>query len=216
MGTGIDQTTLSKLVEKNLSSIKDLPSPQSTSTKAFGGETRQGLETGPQTVFIGFGVSGAPSAELSALASYLSPKPAVKWSQGTSPISPVPEGASVQTVYLPYSDASLFGVLIQGETTGNVSEAARTVAKALKGISSVKSEEVKKSVAKAKFAAASAVEDSYGFVTSFGPKVRIQHGSYFLVLLSPDANIRYLLAPLWRWRTLLKRMTKSRSPPSQR
>ena len=89
-----------------------------------------------------------------------------------------------QTVLLPYSDATLFGLLVQGENAASVKEAAATAVKTLKTTAesgSIKPEEIKKAVAKAKFAAASATESREGFVSTFGPKVnylysdRLQH-----------------------------------------
>lgn len=176
LGSGISQEALSKLVQKHLGgSSASGTGPTSSPSKYFGGETRQVLHSGPETVFIGYGVTGAPSAELAVLAAHLSTTPSVKWSQGLSPlVSAIPSGTSVQTVLLPYSDATLFGLLIQGESTAGVKEAAATAVKALKASAesgSVKPEEVKKAVAKAKFAAASATESREGFISTFGPKV---------------------------------------------
>lgn len=178
LGTGIEQSVLTKLVEANLSAaaLKDGAAPTSASSKYFGGETRYAAHEGSQTVFIGFGSKVASAAELAALSAHLSPAPSLKWSQGTSPLSSVlPAGTSVQTVLLPYSDAALFGLLVQGTSAEGVKEAATLAVKALKDASAssgVKAEDLKKAVAKAKFAAASIVEDREGFVSTFGPQVR--------------------------------------------
>ena len=70
------------------------------------------------------------------LAGYLSPQPSVKWSQGTSPLSSaLPVGTIAQTVYLPYSDASLFGILVQAPSADGVKEGVKASVKALKDAS---------------------------------------------------------------------------------
>lgn len=173
VGTGISQDKLAKLVEKHFASSAGAASPSSTATKYHGGETRQGLHADLQTAFIGFGTSGVPSPELAVLASYLSPKPSVKWTQGTSPLSSaLPVGTTAQAVFLPYSDASLFGVLVQAPSVDGVKEGVKASVKALKDASnSINPEGLQKAIAKAKFSAASIAENRDGLIASVAPKV---------------------------------------------
>ena len=173
VGTGIDASTLEKLLEKSLgSSFASASATSSTPSTYFGGETRVDSHDGPQTVFIGFGTTGAPSAELAVLAAHLDPTPSVKWSQGTSPIAAkLPAGASVRSVLLPYSDASLFGLLVQGETSADVKAAGQAAVQALKASGSLSGDDLKKAVAKAKFAAASSFDAREGLLAALGPKV---------------------------------------------
>lgn len=171
LGTGIDQAVLSKLVEKAFASASAGPAPTSSASTYFGGETRVESHGGPQTVFIGYGVAGPSDPAIAALSAYLSPEPSLKWSKGLSPLAGIPEGTSIQSVYLPYSDATLFGLLVQGTTAAGVKEAGKLAVQALKAAGSAKAEDVKKAVAKAKFAAASAVDGREGIVNVFGPKV---------------------------------------------
>ena len=174
VGTGISQDTLASLVEKSLGSLSSGSSVSTPATKVRGGETRQDLHDAPQTVFLGFGSAGAPSAELSVLSSYLSTTPSVKWTKGTSPLSAViPAGTTATPVLLPYSDASLFGLLFQGETTEGVKDAVVASVKVLKdAAATIKPEDLKKAIAKAKFTAANSAESRDSFVSTFGPKVR--------------------------------------------
>lgn len=171
LGTGIDQVVLSKLVEKAFASASSAPAPSNSASTYFGGETRLEAHGGPQTVFIGYGVTGPSDPAIAALSAYLSPEPSLKWSKGLSPLAQLPEGTSIQSVYLPYSDATLFGLLVQGTTTAGVKEAGKLAVQALKAANSVKAEDLKKAVAKAKFAAASAIDGREGIVNVLGPKV---------------------------------------------
>jgi len=176
LGTGIEQSVLAQLVEKSLASASATSTTASSPTSTYyGGENRVASHGGPQTVFIGFGTAGAPSADLATLAAHLSPQPSVKWSKGLSPIaSAIPEGTLVQSVYLPYSDATLVGLLVQGQSVGGVKEAGKVVVQALKSAAAaggVTAEELKKAVAKAKFAAANVLDNREGLVSVLGAKV---------------------------------------------
>lgn len=158
-GTGISQESLSKLVEKHLASAPNANVTDAPTTKYYGSETRvpfpeQG-QRGPHTIFIGYGLPSQPTVELSILHQHLSTTPSLKWSKSSSPLaSGLPSGTSAQSVLFQYSDASLFGILVQGETPSSVTEASKAVSQILKGIS-LKDEDVKRATAKARFAAAS-------------------------------------------------------------
>jgi len=171
LGTGIDQAVLTKLVDKTLGSAQSAPETPSSPSTYFGGETRvESSHGGPQTVFVGYNVAGPSNPSIAVLSAYLSPA-SLKWSNGLSPLSELPLGTSVQSVYLPYSDAALFGLLVQGTTTKGVKDAGKLVAKALKEAAAVKSGDLKKALAKAKFAAASSVDNRDGIINVLGPKV---------------------------------------------
>lgn len=190
LGTGIEQSVLAQLVEKSLASAPATSTAASSPTSTYhGGENRVASHGGLQTVFIGFGAVGEPSAELATLAAHLSPQPSIKWSKGISPItSAIPEGTSVQSLYLPYSDATLVGFLVQGQTAAGVKEAAKAAVEALKSAAATKGvsdEELKKAVAKAKFAAANAFDSREGLVSMLGTKV----------LAGSDASVATSLAP---------------------
>lgn len=188
LGTGIDQKTLSGLIENAFKDAVPGSSFSTPASKYFGGETRVESSSGPQTVFVGYGTTGAPSAELAALAAYLSPSPSVKWSKG---LSPLPEGASAQIVYLPYSDATLFGFLIQSSSAAAAKEASKSVVTTMKAAAkSIKAEELRSAVAKAKFSAANAMESRDGLVNALGSGVR-------LTCVSSSSLYSFLAAPFW-------------------
>lgn len=204
LGTGIAPDVLAKLLEKSLGAgaLSTAAAPKSTPSAYFGGETRIEAHGAPETVFVGFGTSGTPTAELAVLAAHLDPTPSVKWSQGLSPISAgIPVGTSVQTVLLPYSDAALFGLLIQGESTEGVKAAGKAVVAALKSAGELKGDELKKAVVKAKFAAASASEGRDGLLSSLGASVslifsppRFPVSKYAQTLLGSESSLDAKLA----------------------
>ncbi|KAH7333643.1 LuxS/MPP-like metallohydrolase [Rhizoctonia solani] len=161
IGTGIDASKLSQLVSKHLAGLPSAGAgTKGSSSQYFGGETRVGSHGG-NAVFIGFGAPAA-SPELAVLQAHLDATPAVKWTTGTSPLA----GTGAVPVYIPYSDAALFGVLVTGK---NVAEDAKTAAAALK--KGLTKEDATKAVAKAKFKVASAVEGREGLVTAVAPQV---------------------------------------------
>jgi ubiquinol-cytochrome c reductase core subunit 2 len=179
-GTGIDSGLLSKLVSHSFSALPSSSTAAPAPTKYFGGESRVaagGHGPHPQTIFIGYGTTAPNLQELAALKAYLSPHPHLKWANGSA--NPLFEGlpahARIEPVLLPYSDAALFGVLVQAPTIKEVHDAGKITAKVLKGAAgSVKAEELKKAVCKAKFEAASALERREGLVGAATAQVR--HG----------------------------------------
>ena len=179
VGTGVDSGLLSKLAGHSFApllstSAAAAPAP----TKYFGGESRVaagGHSLHPQTVFIGYGTTAPNLQELAAVKAFLSLHPHLKWAHGSA--SPLFEGllahARVEPVLLPYIDAALFGVLVQAPTIKEVHDAGKIAVKVFKGAAgSVKAEDLKKAVSKAKFEAASALERREGLVGNAITQVR--------------------------------------------
>jgi ubiquinol-cytochrome c reductase core subunit 2 len=164
VGTGIDPARLAELVDKALAEAS-LPtsSPLSPApSKYFGGSTRIDSHEGPETVFFGFGTT-TPSAVLSVLSAHIAPTQSLKYP--TVPRS----STTVTPVHLPYSDAALTGVLVQGPDAKSVKEAAKAVVDKLKKPLTV--EELKIAVARAKFSAAATVEGREGLIDAIGSKI---------------------------------------------
>ena len=172
IGTGIDSARLAELVDKALAETPLPSGSSSTSTpsKYFGGATRIDSHSGPhQTVFVGFGTT-TPSSALAVLANHLAPSPALKW-----PSAP-PSSTTLTPVYLPYSDAVLTGVLVQGPDTSSVKDAAKTLVDRLK--KPLTAEELKSAVARTKFDAAASIEKRESLILTIGQKVGV-HQMYF-------------------------------------
>ena len=95
------------------------------------------------------------------LAAHLDPTPSVKWSKGASPLAAqLPAGASVRSVLLPYSDASLFGLLVQTGSVADVKVITQAAVAALKGAG----EALQRPVTKARFVATAAYDAQGGLV----------------------------------------------------
>ncbi|KAG8690457.1 ubiquinol-cytochrome c reductase core subunit 1 [Ceratobasidium sp. 395] len=169
IGTGVDSAKLSQLVEKHLASLPSGAGAPSSggSSQYFGGETRADVHGAGQAVFVGFGAPGA-APELAALHAHLDTTPALKWTAGSSPLA----GTGAVPVYVPYSDAALFGVLVRAGTAAEASEGAKAAVAALKKVASgFGADEAKRAVAKAKFVAAALLEGREGLVAAVAPQV---------------------------------------------
>ncbi|KAG8782021.1 ubiquinol-cytochrome c reductase core subunit 1 [Ceratobasidium sp. 428] len=169
IGTGVDSAKLSQLVEKHLASLPSGAGAPSSggSSRYFGGETRADVHGAGQAVFIGFGAPGA-APELAALHAHLDTTPALKRTAGSSLLA----GTGAVPVYVPYSDAALFGVLVRAGTAAEASEGAKAAVAALKkAASGFGADEAKRAVAKAKFVAAASLEGREGLVAAVAPQV---------------------------------------------
>ena len=207
VGTGIDSARLAELVDKALVGAT-LPTGSlvtGTPSKYFGGSTRIKLHEGPQTVFIGFGTT-TPSPVLSVLGAHVAPTQSLKW-----PSAPRPP-ATVTSVHLPYSDAVLTGILVQGPNSKSVTEAAKAVVEKLK--KPLSAEEHKIAVSRAKFTAASAIESRDGLVEAIGGKVSYSEVTLCYQIDSLAARFFRTLMP--RLRAHWLRWTRSMRPPSRR
>lgn len=179
LGTGISTESLAKLLESSYSSHKKTTTTTEThttpATAYHGGATRI-ASSGQQALFIGFGSTASTSIPaLHALNAHLNPTPSLKWCSSTSPLaSSIPSTISAQSILLPYSDASLIGVMLAGTDASALKEAAKAVVQAFKDVAQGKgvgNEELGRATARAKFQLAAALEGREGFVGAFGPKV---------------------------------------------
>jgi len=181
LGTGISTETLAKLFEDAISAHKTPTTPVPTAPAApattyHGGAARLASAHGPQAIFIGFGSTASASVPaLHALAAHLNPAPALKWASSAAPVaSGIPAGVHARSVLLPYSDATLIGVALEGTDGAALGKAAKAVVGAFKDAAAggkVGKEELARAVARAKFQLAASVEAREGYVGTFGPKV---------------------------------------------
>jgi ubiquinol-cytochrome c reductase core subunit 2 len=180
LGTGISTESLAKLFESAVSARKAPATPVPTTPAApattyHGGAARVASAHGPQAIFVGFGSTASASVPtLHALAAHLNPAPALKWASSAAPLaSAIPAGVRAHSVLLPYSDATLVGVVLEGKDGAALKEGARAVVGAFKDAAAGKvgKEELARAVARAKFQLAASTEAREGYVGAFGPKV---------------------------------------------
>ncbi|KZV63419.1 LuxS/MPP-like metallohydrolase [Peniophora sp. CONT] len=176
LATGISQDALLAALDKSLASLGKNKgafsgagaSASPAKSAYYGGSTRVSGH-GPSAVFVGFGsTDAAATPALHALAAHLNPVPAVKWSAGLGPVaSAIAPGVTVRAATLPYSDAALFGLIIEGEA-GKLAGAAKAAVEGLKAAAGgVSKEDATRAVAKARFQLASALESTDGAIASY-------------------------------------------------
>ncbi|KAJ9094091.1 hypothetical protein QFC21_006192 [Naganishia friedmannii] len=181
IGTGISTEALEKAVAKAFggASAAGGSSSSGPATQYFGGEQRLPLDLhaaeGQPTMLIAFGsTDAAATPALAVLKNVLGGESDLKWVPGTSPLAlaaaKVP-GGKAKAFVLPYSDASLFGVLVSAPTSEGVKAIAGDAVAAIKALGQVNEEALKKAVAKTKFEVASVVENKEGLIALTGPQV---------------------------------------------
>jgi len=165
------------------------PTLSSGSSEYFGGESRVPLDiasdaTASPTMVIAYGSAGTPSPDMKVLPYIIGGDSSVKWLPGTSDLSikaaSIP-GAKAQSFVLPYSDASLFGVVLTAPTSEALRELANIVVDDVTNVQNGKigKDAVKRAVAKAKFAEATRLEYADTMLASAGPAVSvISHQDY--------------------------------------
>lgn len=187
VGSGIDESHLSKLVGKHFANVRSNKGPiQAGSKQYFGGDARvsfvphEGAE-GPHAhfghyfvAFEGAGVDASP--ELSVLRSHLGGESSVKWTTGLSPLAQLKDkvaGAEATAFNLAFTDSGLFGAYITAPHA-KLLDAAKEVAKVLKDASSsISAEDLTKAKAKARFEAAAAIENRAGIHAAVGGQVSL-------------------------------------------
>ncbi|BEJ16340.1 hypothetical protein CspHIS471_0509450 [Cutaneotrichosporon sp. HIS471] len=151
---------------------------QTAKSQYHGGEARIALDThanptAQPTLVISYGQAGTTSPEVAVIPHLLGGQSALKWSPGSTPLSKAAEkvaGATVRSFVTSYSDASLLNIVIQAPTNEGVRAVAQDVAAAIKAASSgVKEDDLKRAIAKAKFADATTLEHYASLVDAAAP-----------------------------------------------
>ena len=107
-----------------------------------------------QTISIGYGTTAPNLQELAALKAFLSLHPQLKWAycNTSSPFKGLPAPARIEPVLLLYTNAVLFGLLVQAPTTEEVHVREKSQS------TCSKAEEPNKAVSKAILESPSALE----------------------------------------------------------
>lgn len=190
LGSGVESGRLQSLVSEFFTSSAASSSLSTSSSSYFGGETRLAGHGSLDTFLLAFKGASYNEVDLTVLRFLLGGESSIKWSAGASPLAKLASGsASAKAFNLAYSDAGLFGILVQapsGEVSGIATSAVAELKKAAKGVDA---EALKQAVAKAKFAAASGLESRVGSLEIVGAQVSWLSDGACRVLLT------FLIAP---------------------
>lgn len=181
IGQGISTEALASAVNSAFGTGSAGASSVSSPASAYyGGEARIPFDahhnpSAQPTLVLAYGASGAVSTELRVLPHLLGGQSAIKWSPGLSPLAQAAakvQGASVRSFISPYSDASLFTIVIQAPTDAGVRTVAQEVAAAVKAAGSgVKDDELKRAIAKANFAEANRFDTASDIALHLAPSL---------------------------------------------
>lgn len=176
VSTGVDAGLLKSLVSDFFVAPSSSSSPLTSSASTyFGGEVRVpavGHGSAVDHFLIAFKGADSHDVEYSVLRHLLGGEAAVKWSTGTSPLSKLGKGrSSAKAFNLGYSDAGLFGIFVTAPTAEVQGLATQAIAELKRVAAGANAEEVKQAVAKAKFAAATALESRVGRLELVGGQV---------------------------------------------
>ncbi|KAI0263282.1 peptidase family M16-domain-containing protein [Gloeopeniophorella convolvens] len=148
-------SSVARLASHKAAATPARASPSASATSYHGGSTRLPSGQDTQAIFVGYGTTDPASVPaLHALAAHLDPTPSLN-------------------VVLPYSDATLVGVLLEGSDAAALKTAAQAAVNTFKDAAAGKvgKEELARAVARARFQLAAGVEGREGYVAAFGPKV---------------------------------------------
>jgi ubiquinol-cytochrome c reductase core subunit 2 len=179
VGQGISTDALAAAVNSAFAGAAGAAgSLQTAKSQYYGGEARIPLDThanpsAQPTLVISYGQAGAASPEVAVIPHLLGGQSALKWAPGSTPLSKAADkvaGATVRSFVTQYSDASLLNIVVQAPTNQGVRAVAQDVAAAIKAASSgVQEDELKRAVAKAKFADATTLEHYASLVDAAAP-----------------------------------------------
>lgn len=166
VATGVDASELDSLIAKHFGDVPSGSAAQSPKSKYFGGETRVPFRSNIGHFVIGFpGAAASPHspAEFTVLASLLGGMSSIKWSTGNSILGQAASklGTSTKAIanHGAYTDAGLFTIYVMGPSS-SIKDTAKAALDALKSISQgVKSEDLKRAIAQAKFNTYAAAEE---------------------------------------------------------
>ncbi|KAF8242288.1 LuxS/MPP-like metallohydrolase [Wilcoxina mikolae CBS 423.85] len=175
VASGAAQAELEKWTSEFFADVKAGTGVTSGQTKYFGGENRTYSAAGNALVIAFPGSQGGPAfkAEYKVLAYLLGGEGSTKWNAGTSAISQaIGQITDVKAVarHAAYSDAGLLTITITGPQS-SLTPASQEVVKAINSLTSVKPEDVKKAIAKAKFDVLAAAEDRSAALELVGQSV---------------------------------------------
>lgn len=175
VGSGVPHAELNKYTTEFFA---DVPAGETLKTHAptyYGGESRAWSKAGNSVVIAFPGSAGGPAfkAELSILSYILGGQSTIKWSSGNSLLGKVVEkypGVTAVSKNITYSDTGLFYVAVEGPAPSLV-KALPDVVNAIKGVSSITAEDLKRAIQNAKFDFYTAAEENALSLESIGQSI---------------------------------------------
>ncbi|BGP23162.1 ubiquinol-cytochrome c reductase core subunit 1 [Rhodotorula toruloides] len=174
-GQNIDAGKLASLVSdffaSGASSSSSISTPQS---QYYGGEVRIPAvgHSSTDELLIAFKGAARTEVDYAVLAVLLGGQASVKWGAGASPLAKLASStSSAQAFNLGYSDAGLFGISVSAKTNDVADVATKALAELKNVAKGVSDDLVKQAVAKAKFAAAAALETREGKTLVLGEQL---------------------------------------------
>lgn len=171
LASNVDSATLKGLVAKHFN-VSGGSALSASASNYYGGEARV-MHHGDNVLSVAFKAGSLADPSSVVLQHLLGGEPSVKWSQGTSGLSANAPGA--QAFYYGYSDAGLIGFTVRaGHDASKITSTAQKAAAEFKRIASgdIKEDELKRAIAKAKFAAATSLDHRLGSLEVSGAQVR--------------------------------------------
>lgn len=173
-GSNIDAGKLSSLVGEFFTASGAAGSLESQASKYYGGEVRVPATAHAELdqLLVAFKGAARSEVEYAVLALLLGGEASVKWGQGATPLAKLHTATSSAKAFnAAYSDAGLFGISVQAKSADVADVASKAVAALKQAAQGVSDEALKQAVAKAKFAAAAALETKAGQVAFVGEQV---------------------------------------------
>ncbi|GAA6052687.1 hypothetical protein JCM3770_007174 [Rhodotorula araucariae] len=173
-GSNIEAGKLSALVGEFFGSSAAAGSIETPASQYYGGEVRipATAHAALDQLLIAFKGAARTEVEYAVLALLLGGEAAVKWGQGSTPLAKLTTASSSAKAFnAAYSDAGLFGISVAAKSADVADVASKAVAALKQAAQGVSDEALKQAVAKAKFAAAAALETKAGQVSLIGEQV---------------------------------------------
>ncbi|KAK4058242.1 ubiquinol-cytochrome c reductase core subunit 1 [Microbotryomycetes sp. JL221] len=175
LASGVDNGSLKSFVSEYFSGAGAAAgSVSSAASTYYGGEVRVPAigHSASDLFLLAFKGDSKAEADLVVLKFLLGGESSIKWSAGSSLLSKVASGSTTAKAFnLSYSDTGLFGIVVEGRSNEITGVASAAVAELKKVASGADGEAVKRAVAQAKFAAASALEARVPSLESVGAQI---------------------------------------------
>ncbi|EPS43023.1 hypothetical protein H072_2991 [Dactylellina haptotyla CBS 200.50] len=175
VGSGVSHSEVTKYAGEFFGDLGTGSQVTGSAPTYYGGETRSWSKTGNAVVIAFPGSAGGPAfkPEFNILSYLLGGESTIKWSPGNSLLGKAVQnhaGVSAVARNIAYSDTGLFYISVSGPAT-NLKAALPDVVAAVKNVSSLTAEDLKRAIQNAKFDFYSAAEENALSMESIGQSI---------------------------------------------